>query len=75
MIAIQNTPETYTFDDVDDLYQTADVLPEVEQHAVYAHHTETDEWEEWPYRDSLWTDDGRVAGVVSSNDDFYNIVQ
>jgi hypothetical protein len=75
VIAIPNAPETYTFDDVDDLYQTANALPTVEEHAVYAHHTERDEWEEWPYRDSLWTDDGRVAGVVSSNDDFYNVIQ
>jgi len=28
-----------------------------------------------PYRDSLWTDDGRTTGVVSSNDDFYNVIQ
>lgn len=47
----------------------------VERHDVYAHHTEEDEWEQVPYRDSLWTDDGRTTGVVSSNDDFYNIIQ
>jgi hypothetical protein len=34
-----------------------------------------DEWNQVPYRDSLWTDDGRTTGVVSSNDDFYNIIQ
>jgi hypothetical protein len=34
-----------------------------------------DEWEQVPYRDSLWTDDGRTTGVVSSNKDFYNIIQ
>lgn len=28
-----------------------------------------------PYRDSLWTDDGRTTGVVSSSQDFYNIIQ
>ena len=28
-----------------------------------------------PYRDSLWTDDGRTTGVVSSSEDFYNIIQ
>lgn len=28
-----------------------------------------------PYRDSLWTDDGRTTGVVSSSKDFYNIIQ
>ncbi|WP_248896107.1 DUF932 domain-containing protein [Haloplanus halobius] len=34
-----------------------------------------DEWEEVPYRDSLWTDDGRATGVVSASQDFYNIIQ
>ena len=34
-----------------------------------------DEWEDIPYRDSLWTDDGRATGVVSSNEEFYNVIQ
>jgi len=51
------------------------MLPEVERQDVYAHHTEEDEWEEVPYRDSLWTDDGRATGVVSSSEDFYNVIQ
>ena len=67
--------ERYTFDDLDELYKTADRLPEVSRHDVYAHHTESDEWDRVPYRDSLWTDDGRTTGVVSSNDDFYNVIQ
>lgn len=28
-----------------------------------------------PYRSSLWTDDGRATGDVSSSDDFYKIIQ
>lgn len=28
-----------------------------------------------PYRDSLWTDDLRATGVVSTSSDFYNIIQ
>ena len=51
------------------------MLPEVDRHNVYAHHTGEDEWEEVPYRDSLWTDDGRATGVVSASQDFYNIIQ
>ncbi|TQQ83126.1 DUF932 domain-containing protein [Halonotius terrestris] len=47
----------------------------VDRHDVYAHHEGSDEWEEVPYRDSLWTDDGRTTGVVSSSEDFYNIIQ
>ena len=47
----------------------------MDRHDVYAHHKESDDWEDIPYRDSLWTDDGRATGVVSSNDDFYNIIQ
>jgi hypothetical protein len=47
----------------------------VSRHDVHAHHTEEDEWEQIPYRDSLWTDDGRATGVVSSSEDFYNVIQ
>jgi hypothetical protein len=57
------------------LYETAEQLPEVSRHDVYAHHEDRDEWEQVPYRDSLWTDDGRATGVVSSSEDFYNVVQ
>jgi hypothetical protein len=60
---------------LDELYETAAELPEVDRHDVYAHHTGEDEWEQVPYRDSLWTDDGRATGVVSSNQDFYNVIQ
>jgi len=60
---------------LDELYETAAELPEVDRHDVYAHHTGEDEWERVPYRDSLWTDDGRATGVVSSNQDFYNVIQ
>jgi hypothetical protein len=52
-----------------------DELPDVSRHDVYAYSEELDEWEQVPYRDSLWTDDGRATGVVSSNDDFYNVIQ
>lgn len=50
-------------------------MPDVDRHEVYAHHEDLDEWNQVPYRDSLWTDDGRTTGVVSSNEDFYNIIQ
>jgi hypothetical protein len=69
--------ERYSFDGLDELYETADILPDVERHDVYAHHEATDEWSEVPWRDSLWTDeeDPRMAGEVSSSDDFYNVIQ
>jgi hypothetical protein len=57
------------------LYETAEVLPEVERHDVFAHHEDMDEWTRVPYRDSLWTDDGRATGIVSSSEDFYNVIQ
>ena len=60
---------------MDELYETAELLPEVSRHDVYAHHEGEDEWEQVPYRDSLWTDDGRTTGVVSSSEDFYNVIQ
>jgi len=47
----------------------------VTRHDVYAHHGGEDEWEQVPYRDSLWTDDGRATGIVSSSENFYNVIQ
>lgn len=60
---------------MDELYKTAESLPEVSRHEVYAHHEGSDEWQKISYRDSLWTGDGRATGVVSSSEDFYNIIQ
>ena len=67
--------DDYSFDGLDELYKTAEQLPEVERFDVYAHQDEIDEWEEIPYRDSLWTDDDRATGVVSSSEDFYTVIQ
>jgi len=67
--------EIYTFQGLDQLYETADQLPEASRHEVYGHHEELDEWEEIPYRNSLWTDDGRVTGDISASEDWYNIIQ
>lgn len=55
--------------------KTAEQLPKVDRHDVYAHNEELDEWEEVPYRDSLWTDEGRTTGVVSNSQDVYNGIQ
>lgn len=60
---------------MNELFQTAAELPDVSRHDVYAHHEADDEWEEVSYRDSLWTDDGRATGIVSSSREFYNIIQ
>lgn len=73
MVSVQE--QTYTFDGLDGLYETAEELPEVARHDVYGHHGERDEWKEIPYRDSLWTDDGRLTGDVSASEDWYHIIQ
>jgi hypothetical protein len=70
--------ETYTFNDLDTYRDIAEhQLPAVESHDVYAHHEDADAWEQWHYRQSLWTDDEapELVGVVSDNDDFYNVIQ
>jgi hypothetical protein len=67
--------QTYTFDGLDDLYETADKLPRVERHDVYARNEELDEWKKVPWRDSLWTDTGELSGEVSGFEDFYNVIQ
>jgi len=62
---------------LDELYETAEELPDVERHNVYAKHEDLDEWEGVPWRDSLWTteEEPELAGEVSSSDDFYNVIQ
>lgn len=70
--------DRYDFSDLDGLYQIAeDEVPDVERHEVYAHNEALDEWQEVPWRDSLWTDeeDSRMAGEVSASDDWYNVIQ
>lgn len=69
--------DTYTFNNLDELYETARRLPEVERHDVYAQHEDDEQWAQVPWRDSLWTDEAEpeLAGEVSSSDDFYNVIQ
>jgi len=70
--------DRYDFSDLDGLLQIAeDEVPDVERHEVYAHNEALDEWQEVPWRDSLWTDDedSRMAGEVSASDDWYNVIQ
>jgi len=66
---------TYTFGNIQELYQTADQLPEADRHGVYAHHEERDEWEPIGWRDSLWLDGYGAVGDVSASDDYYNVIQ
>lgn len=68
--------ETYTFTGLDEFYETAELLPEVTGgHAVYGHHEARDQWDQAPYKEALYTDDGRLTGIVSASDDFYHIIQ
>jgi hypothetical protein len=52
-------------------------LPEVSREDVYARFDRggESEWQRIGWRDSLVTDDGRVAGDVSASEDFYNVIQ
>ncbi|KXA95605.1 hypothetical protein AKJ36_00030 [candidate division MSBL1 archaeon SCGC-AAA259I07] len=53
----------------------AEELPEAERHPVYAYNPDLDEWEVIPWRDSVWLEDGRMVGDVSSNERYYNVIQ
>ncbi|NUB91098.1 hypothetical protein HT576_08700 [Haloterrigena sp. SYSU A121-1] len=71
--------QLYLFDDLDELYETADSLPEADRFDVYAHRPTDDpdgddpgDWEQLGYRDSLWIEDNAV-GDVSSNPEFYRV--
>ena len=57
------------------MYQTAEDLPDVDRHEIYAHHEEKDEWVQLPYRNSLWIENGSAVGDVSASEDFYNVIQ
>lgn len=51
-------------------------MPEIEGgHEVYGHHDDLDSWDQAPYRQALYTDDGRLTGIVSASDNWYNIIQ
>lgn len=66
---------TYTFQNIDELYQTTERLPTAVEGDMYAHHPEEDEWEKTGWRRSLWLDGYGAVGDVSSSDDYYNVIQ
>ena len=70
---IRIAEQTYAFDNIQELYQTADQLPEADRHGVYAHHEERDAWAPIGWRDSLWLDGYGAVGDVSASDDYYNV--
>lgn len=66
---------TYNFSNLQELYETAERLPEASRHPVYGVHREEDEWQEVPWRDSIWLDNGNLVGDVSASEDWYNVIQ
>ncbi|NUC74789.1 hypothetical protein HTZ84_21230 [Haloterrigena sp. SYSU A558-1] len=75
------TQQLYTFDGLDELYETAEDLPEAERFDVYAHRPadgdpddDSGDWAHLGFRDSLWLEDSAV-GDVSSKRDFYRVFQ
>ena len=66
---------TYSFSNLQDLYQTAEQLPEAVEGDMYAHLPEEDEWEKTGWRRSLWLDGYGAVGDVSESDDYYNVIQ
>jgi len=68
--------ETYEFDSVYELEKIGeDELMEVHRADIFGYDEENDEWVNFPYRDSLFTEDGRMAGDVSGNPNHYNVFQ
>lgn len=65
----------YTFNSIEQLYETAETLPEAERYPVYGYKEGADDWQEIHWRNSLWLDDGRLVGDVSSSDTYYNVIQ
>lgn len=69
--------QKYSFNNTYELEKIAeDQIEQVENAPVYVQDPETDELNYWPFRDGKITEDSReLAGVVSSNDDFYHTIQ
>ena len=63
------------FDGIEELRELKHDLSEIERHDIYAHQSDTDEWTQLHYRDSLWTTDGTPVGDVSANEDHYHVFQ
>jgi len=65
----------YTFDGFDELYETAEDLPDAETHDIFAHHTDNETWDKLPWRQSIYLEDGRgPAGDTSSSDQYYTVI-
>lgn len=62
---------------MDELYEIAETIPDVERHDVLAYNEDVDEYQGVPWRDSLWTveEDPSLAGEVSASGDYYNVIQ
>lgn len=66
-----------TFDGLEEFYSLAENAPEVYEGEIFGHYETEDgdeTWEQFPYRRSLWIEDGGMVGDVSSNDDYYHII-
>ncbi len=66
---------THGFEDFDELFEAVEKLPEASRHLVYGYNPEIDEWKEMPWRDSVWLEDGRMVGDISTNHKHYNVIQ
>lgn len=67
-----------TFDGLDEFYELQETAPTVYEGEVFGR-SETDDgddqWEKFPYRRSLWIEGGGMVGDVSSNEEYYHIIQ
>lgn len=67
-----------TFDGLDEFYTLAENSPEVYEGEVVGHieyEDGTEDWEQFPYRRSLFIENGGMVGDVSANEDYYNVIQ
>lgn len=69
------TERTYSFNNIQELYQTAEKIPNAEEGDIYAHQPVRDEWEKIGWRRSLWLDGYGAVGDVSSSNNYYNVIQ
>jgi hypothetical protein len=70
-------PNTLEFDSLDELEAVAERVPDVTRQQTESKNPETNEMEVVSWRDTLWTDedDPQMAGNVSSNREWYHVIQ
>lgn len=72
---IQIPQQLHTFGSLDELYETADTLPDAEKTGrILAVDNDREDYQQLGWRSPIYLDD-QAVGDVSANDDYYHVIQ